>query len=85
MHEVIERELTRILDAPAGLESSIQRAFDAKEAEVRILFDSLSGEECTKLHAALVEGTLPSFRRLTAGRRSRILAALVASARRFPR
>jgi hypothetical protein len=85
MHEVIERELARILDATAGSDTSIQRAFDAKEAQVRILFDSLTAEERTKLHAALVQDTLPSFRRLTAERRSRILTALVASARRFPR
>ena len=87
MQSVIEQELTRILDTPMAAGESVQRAFDAKESEVRALFESLSSDECTKLHLAIANGkaTVASFTKLTAERRGRLIAHLTNPNRRRAR
>ena len=49
----IEQELTRILDTLRAAGESVQQAFDGKERALHQLIDTLTTEECTKLHASL--------------------------------
>ncbi len=87
MQSVIEQELTRILETPTAAGESLQRAFDAKESEVRALFESLSSDECTSLHLAITnrKASVASFTKLTAERRGRLVAHLINPNRRKAR
>jgi hypothetical protein len=75
----------RILDAPACGEP-LQRAFDRKERELYLLFDSLEDGERRALQSRLEIGStddaiVASLSRFTAERRHRILSALAARSR----
>jgi hypothetical protein len=79
MRSIIESEVARIIDAIPAHGESVQRAFDRKEHELRTLFQSLTRAESIALHSKLsVERDNASsvLARLTAERRSRVLARL---------
>lgn len=78
MHTIIELEIARILGTPPQPGESIQRAFDAKEALLRGLIETLTNDERAHLHASVVnraEG-VASLLRLAPERRTRLTAAL---------
>jgi type IV pilus biogenesis protein CpaD/CtpE len=79
MQTMIEMEMERILAVPANAGESIARGFDAKEKALRELFDTLSSDERSALHASISNGSeaVGSFNRLAQERRSRLLTALV--------
>jgi hypothetical protein len=74
---IIDQELARILAGDAMSGESVQRAFDRKEREVRELVGSLSQLEAAALLMRITSeraGAKTSMLRLTAERRSRIVA-----------
>lgn len=87
IHEIIEQELVRILEAAGEPGSSVQQTYDGKEAAMKVLFETLNAEECNRLHASLSADNcgIASFQRLTAARRARILESLAVVARRRSR
>lgn len=79
----IESEVARILAAAGGPGTSVQKAFDEKEASLRTLFARLSADERIALQAVLDDESDPlGFRRLSSERRSRVLSALTRLERR---
>jgi hypothetical protein len=85
--QVIEGEVTRILDEAPTPGESVQHAFDRKERDLRALFSSLTRAESETLYSTLVaeiELGTPRARlaRLTPERRNRILSFLGDSGRR---
>ena len=82
---LIENELIRILEAMPESGESVQQAYDGKELALKVLFDTLTSDECTRLHASLSDERIVAFRRLSAERRARVLNALMHAAKRRDR
>ena len=82
---IIELELTRILEAAPASGESVARAFDHKELALKQLFETLTRDECTKLHTTITADDSTALARLSAERRARVLSSLVAAARKAAR
>jgi hypothetical protein len=75
----IECDVARIIEAAPASGESVQRAFDRKEQELRALFLRLTRAERIALHSKLSvdrDNVSSVLARLTAERRSRVLARL---------
>jgi hypothetical protein len=83
----VESRALAVLDAPAGPEEPIERAFRRKEDELRALFGQLSAGEALALFRRLTlvcptDILASRFARLVTDRRARLLAFLAAAPRR---
>lgn len=78
----IEREIARIIAAPPEYGQSLQSAFDAKEQQLRALFDRMAPSQRAALHESLASAENGgALSRLAAERRARLLNYLERSAR----
>lgn len=85
IQDAIELEMARILEAAPASGESVARAFDGKELALKQLFETLTREECMKLHATVTADGATAFARLSSDRRARVLSSLVAAARKAAR
>lgn len=85
IQEAIELEIARILEAAPAPGESVARAFDNKELELKLLFETLTRDECMKLHATVTADDATLLARLSVDRRGRVLTALVTAARKAAR
>lgn len=85
IQDAIELEMARILEAAPASGESVARAFDGKELALKQLFETLTREECSKLHASVTADSATALTRLSADRRARVLSSLVAAARKAAR
>jgi len=85
IQDIIETEVARILEAPPAPGESVARAFDRKELALEQLFETLTRDECLKLHATATADDATALTRLSAERRARVLSSLVAAARKAAR
>jgi len=85
IQDAIEMEMARILEAPPAAGESVARAFDQKELALKQLFETLTRDECMKLHATVTANDAMALARLSADRRARVLSSLLAAARKAAR
>jgi hypothetical protein len=81
----IEMEMARILEAAPAPGESVARAFDNKEIDLKQLFETLTREECIKLHATVTADDATALARLSSDRRARVTSSLLAAARKAAR
>jgi hypothetical protein len=82
---IIELEMARILEASPAPGESVARAFDNKELALKHLFETLTRDECIKLHATITADDSTALSRLSTDRRARVLSSLSAAARKGAR
>ena len=85
IQDAIELEMARILEAAPAAGESVARAFDNKELALKHLFETLTREECLKLHSTVTADGATALARLSGDRRARVLASLVTAARKAAR